>query len=140
MVSADTNVQSTTFAVSAEIACVGAITKAGGEMRAEHYRIGELGQSRFSPAPHVVTPRRGFLHHGIYMGDGKVVHYSGSTHGLFSGPIEEISLDRFTCGRPVWANCETPVSYSADEVIRRARSRVGENHYRLFSNNCEHFC
>jgi hypothetical protein len=26
------------------------------------------------------------------------------------------------------------------EVIRRARSRVGENRYRLFSNNCEHFC
>jgi hypothetical protein len=43
-------------------------------------------------------------------------------------------------GRPVWANCDLPVSYSADEIIRRARSRVGENHYRIFSNNCEHFC
>jgi hypothetical protein len=25
-------------------------------------------------------------------------------------------------------------------VIRRARSRIGENGYRLLSNNCEHFC
>jgi hypothetical protein len=25
-------------------------------------------------------------------------------------------------------------------VIRRARSRLGENRYRLLRNNCEHFC
>jgi hypothetical protein len=94
----------------------------------------------FSPGSHVITPRLGFLHHGIYVGEGKVVHYAGSTHGFFSGPIEEIPLDRFTCGRPVWITCDTPANYAADEVILRARSRVGENHYRLISNNCEHFC
>jgi hypothetical protein len=123
-------------------------------MRAERYRkgefaasvesgvveAGEVRHSQFSPAAHVITPRRGFLHHGIYMGGGKVVHYAGSTHGLLRGPIEETSLSRFTCGRPIWANCDTPVNYSVDEVIRRARSRVGENQYRLISNNCEHFC
>jgi Lecithin retinol acyltransferase len=26
------------------------------------------------------------------------------------------------------------------EVMRRARSRLGEDRYRLLSNNCEHFC
>jgi hypothetical protein len=26
------------------------------------------------------------------------------------------------------------------EGARRARSRLGEDDYRLFSNNCEHFC
>jgi len=25
-------------------------------------------------------------------------------------------------------------------VTRRARSRLGENRYRIFTNNCEHFC
>ena len=29
--------------------------------------------------------------------------------------------------------------YSADETIRRARSRLGEEAYNLFENNCEHF-
>jgi hypothetical protein len=94
----------------------------------------------FPLGSHVITPRRGFLHHGIYVGEGKVVHYAGSTHGFIRGPVEEIALDRFTCGRPVWADCNTPAKFSGDEVIRRARSRVGENHYRLISNNCEHFC
>ena len=26
------------------------------------------------------------------------------------------------------------------EIVRRARSRLGENDYRLLTNNCEHFC
>src|ERR1700747_1270918 len=32
---------------------------------------------------HIVTPRRGYLHHGIYVGDGKVVHYAGLAHGFY---------------------------------------------------------
>src|ERR1700738_1290689 len=51
---------------------------------------------------HVVTPRRGYQHHGIYVGDGKVVHYAGLAHGLHRGPVEEISLARFTDGHPGW--------------------------------------
>ena len=31
-------------------------------------------------------------------------------------------------------------SYSAREIIGRARSRVGEHDYRLLTNNCEDFC
>jgi hypothetical protein len=30
--------------------------------------------------------------------------------------------------------------YSPKEIVRRARSRIGENDYRLLTNNCEHFC
>jgi hypothetical protein len=30
--------------------------------------------------------------------------------------------------------------YSPEEIVPRARSRLGENHYRLLANNCEHFC
>src|ERR1700746_783770 len=26
---------------------------------------------------HIVTPRFGYLHHGIYVGGGKIVHYAG---------------------------------------------------------------
>src|SRR5215467_9598323 len=33
-------------------------------------------------ASHIVTPRRGYLHHGIYVGDGKIVHYAGLAYGL----------------------------------------------------------
>lgn len=91
-------------------------------------------------ASHVITPRRGFLHHGIYVGDGQVVHYAGLAHGLRRAPVEEVSLSCFTRGHPVWVRCSGPSNFDCLEIIRRARSRVGEDSYRLLSNNCEHFC
>jgi len=72
---------------------------------------------------HVITPRRGYLHHGIYVGAGKVVHYAGLANGL-----------------PVWIRFEARTRFNCGEVIRRAQSRVGERRYRLLTNNCEHFC
>jgi hypothetical protein len=89
---------------------------------------------------HVVTPRRGYLHHGIYVGGGKVVHYAGLARGLQRGPVEEVSLARFTRGRAVGVRSDGSPSFDCREVIRRARSRVGEDCYRLLTNNCEHFC
>jgi hypothetical protein len=89
---------------------------------------------------HLVTPRRGYLHHGIYVGDGKVVHYAGLAVGLHRGPVEEVPLAQFTRGRPVWVKSNAPSGFECPEVIQRARSRMGENCYRLLTNNCEHFC
>jgi len=91
-------------------------------------------------ASHIVTPRRGYLHHGIYVGGGKIVHYAGLAHGLRRSPVEETTLDRFARGRPVWVRSDAPPTFSSREVIHRARSRVGEDGYRLLTNNCEHFC
>src|SRR5580700_3629434 len=89
---------------------------------------------------HVVTPRRGYLHHGIYVGDGKVVHYAGLCYGLHSGPVEEVALSRFAGGHPVWIQADVAPIFDPQETVRRARSRVGEDRYRLLTNNCEHFC
>jgi hypothetical protein len=89
---------------------------------------------------HLVTPRRGYLHHGIYVGNGKVVHYAGLAHGLRRGPVEEVPLDRFTRGQPVWVRSNTAQDFDCGEVMRRALSRIGEDCYRLLTNNCEHFC
>ncbi len=89
---------------------------------------------------HLVTPRRGYLHHGIYVGGCKVVHYSGLAHGLRGGPVEEVPLSRFASRQRVWIRSSAPLDFDVREVIRRARSRVGEDRYRLLTNNCEHFC
>ncbi|MBP4061169.1 lecithin retinol acyltransferase family protein [Aeromonas sp. Prich7-2] len=35
---------------------------------------------------HLVTPRTGYDHHGIYVGNGKVVHYAGFARGFNTGP------------------------------------------------------
>jgi Lecithin retinol acyltransferase len=84
------------------------------------------------PGTHVVTPRRAYTHHGIYVGEGRVVHYRGA--------VEEVTVEQFTNGRPLWVGCEHPQGFTREEVVRRARSRIGEHRYRLLTNNCEHFC
>ena len=100
-----------------------------------------LGENDEPPlGSHVITPRRGYLHHGIYVGAGTVVHYAGLANGLRRGPVEEVSLTRFTAGRPAWIRFDAQARFDCREVIQRARSRVGEHRYRLLTNNCEHFC
>jgi hypothetical protein len=89
---------------------------------------------------HLVTPRRGYLHHGIYVGARKVVHYSGLAHGLRRGPVEEVPFAHFAHGQRVWVKSDAPSDFDVREVVCRARSRVGEDRYRLLTNNCEHFC
>ena len=49
---------------------------------------------------HLTTSRRGYHHHGVYIGRGLVVHYSGLSRRWQSGPVEEVSLSRFVDGRP----------------------------------------
>ena len=89
---------------------------------------------------HLVSPRLCFAHHGIYVGGGRVIHYGGLGHRLLRGPVEEISLARFTRGRRAWVRGHEFPRFGCGDVIRRARSRLGENCYRVLSNNCEHFC
>jgi len=89
---------------------------------------------------HVTTPRHGYVHHGIYVGACRVVHYAGFAAGLrLQGPVEEVSLAEFARGRPV-ACVGRPARFAPDEIVRRARSRLGEDRYGLLQNNCEHFC
>lgn len=88
---------------------------------------------------HLVTPWHGYTHHGIHVGDGNVVHYGALMYDLIRKPVEEVSMAAFAEGRPVFVVTHCEGSFDADEVVRRARSRLGEKKYRLLSNNCEHF-
>ena len=47
---------------------------------------------------HLTTSRRGYTHHGMYVGHGRVVHYSGFSGLWQGGPVEEVSLSRFAVG------------------------------------------
>jgi hypothetical protein len=88
---------------------------------------------------HLTSPRRGYLHHGVYAGHGRVIHYGGFNRLFASRPVEEVSLEEFTLGRGLAVKAWIAPQFLGDEVVERARSRVGEDRYRLFSNNCEHF-
>lgn len=87
---------------------------------------------------HLVTPRRGFAHHGIYVGRGNVVHYRSVVRHFCRGPVEEVSLASFAQERAIWIRSQSTPRFDGAEVTSRARSRLGEDRYRLLSNNCEH--
>ena len=55
-----------------------------------------------------------------------------------AGPVEETSLTRFADGHPIWVRPAGPTGLPCAEIVRRARSRLGEDRYRFLSNNCEH--
>jgi hypothetical protein len=77
----------------------------------------------------LTTSRRGYQHHGVYVGRGRVVHYSGLSGFWQCGPVEEVSLSRFVSGRPVRIVDHNESRYSPEEIVRRARSRLGEGDY-----------
>src|SRR6516225_1813621 len=90
-------------------------------------KITGLRQESLAPGTHFVTSRRGYTHHGIYVGRGMVVHYAGLSRFLHSGPVEEVTMARFSKGRPVRIIECSESKYSPQEIVRRARSRLGEN-------------
>jgi hypothetical protein len=59
---------------------------------------------------------------------------------LCRSPVEEVSLTSFAQGRGIWVRAPAAPRFDSTEVTRRARSRLGEDRYRILSNNCEHFC
>ncbi|MGL5947814.1 MAG: lecithin retinol acyltransferase family protein [Aeromonas sp.] len=95
------------------------------------------------PGDHLLSRRRGFKHHGIYLGQDQVIHYAGLADGFKGAPIEICSLADFA-GHDGVANLRSKAHphspFSREQILARARSRLGEDSYHALSNNCEHFC
>lgn len=60
----------------------------------------------------LVTPRKAYMHYGIYAGH---------------------------C-RDCWMRAAPRAGFECSEIVARDRSRVGEDRYRALHHNCEHFC
>ncbi len=96
-------------------------------------------QDEPSIGAHLTTPRWGYVHHGIYTGAGRVIHYAGFNQPFRSGRIEEVPFEHFTRGRSVQVKAWAAPKFSGAAAVVRARARLGENRYDLWANNCEHF-
>lgn len=87
---------------------------------------------------HLVTPRMGFTHHGLYLGNQQVIHYSGKSNGEL-GQIELVSLEEFCDGKPCDVRDYIFRVYGRKESVLRAHERLGEAKYSILFNNCEQF-
>ncbi len=87
---------------------------------------------------HLVTPRIGYTHHGLYLGNKEVIHYEGK-FGRDVGRITQVTLSTFCDG----ASCSVrdyPLRvYGRKESVERAYQRLGECDYNIVLNNCEQF-
>ncbi len=90
---------------------------------------------------HIKVRRLGFLysHHGIDMGDGTVIHFSGEPLQRARARVIRSDFATFCDG----AACEV-VQYpgpvrSPDEVASVAESLLDQTSYCVLRNNCEHF-
>lgn len=81
-----------------------------------------------------------YTHHGLGIGNGKVIHYSGLANDLTTpGVVEEIEIDDFAKDKEIQIKPPLNRFYSDNEVIIRACLRLGEDQYHVLHNNCEHF-
>lgn len=96
-------------------------------------------EDTYKAGEHLRIERGVYTHHGIYVGGGKVIHYS---QGYDSVPeIREVSFKEFAgiSKVDIVPERDSPLRFSADEAVKRAYSRLGERNYNLVYNNCENF-
>ncbi len=93
------------------------------------------------PGDHIFVKGWFYSHHGIYVGNGEVIHFDSSVKTKFSARIRRANLSLFGGGGKVRAvkyrNCDP-----ADVVIARAETLLqgaAGVRYDLLLNNCEHF-
>ncbi|WP_434347634.1 lecithin retinol acyltransferase family protein [Myxococcus virescens] len=87
---------------------------------------------------HLRSTRGVYTHHGIYVGEGQVVHYAGDrAKDADSARVRLGTLEQFADGQPIevvpYGTCLPPI-----EVVMRAHSLLGEARYNLVLRNCEH--
>lgn len=82
-----------------------------------------------------------YLHHGIDVGDGTVVHARPDDfrNPFAGGRVVRTTRDEFAAGRPVRAVADPPARFAADEIADRAVAAVGREGYSPVVDNCEHF-
>ncbi len=88
---------------------------------------------------HLVSPRCGYTHHGLYIGNGSVIHYGGFAKTKVDGVIAITSLREFCQNKSVRIRRHKTRLFTPEESVKRAHTRLDENWYNILINNCEHF-
>lgn len=86
---------------------------------------------QYKRGDHLYVNHKFYNHHGIYVGNNKVIHY-------LSKGISLTDMETFGRGYPVKIK-QHIFQKDKNEIVSRAYSRLGENRYNLIFNNCEHF-
>lgn len=95
-----------------------------------------------SKGDHIVIVCCFYTHHGIDTGRGTVIQYNGKEIKGQDGTISEVPMNVFTDGQPtskIKRMVYLRTYFSPDDILKRAKSKLGEQQYNLIFRNCEHF-
>lgn len=92
---------------------------------------------------HIQVRRMGglYYHHGIDMGDGTVIHFSGEPLNRKTAKVARVTETDFLSGQAKEV-IEYPSGESVlppEETVQLAEGLLDTEGYHLFYNNCEHF-
>jgi hypothetical protein len=87
---------------------------------------------------HIYVRRLGYTHHGVEVGDGLVIHFTGTPGSKFEAEIRREPIAVFAVDAKVEVR-RYEKRLGVAETVARAESKLGESGYNLFANNCEHF-
>ena len=92
------------------------------------------------PGDHICVRRRGkfYTHHGIYLGEGKVIHFTGSVREKRDPKVHETDLPGFLKGGTLRRR-DYKRRLPASKTIPIARQQLSDKSYSMIWNNCEHF-
>ncbi len=94
---------------------------------------------------HIKVYRTGYWHHGIDIGNNRVIHFTGNKEKGYSGfeasdmVITETSKEDFSSNATIKTVEYSEKSNNAETTVEIAQSYLGKSGYSLFDNNCEHF-
>lgn len=96
---------------------------------------------------HIRVNRGLYCHHGIYVSDEEVIHFTGNENDSildWSKPeVISSDLDYFLKGDTLevkeYTDDELEDLYPVDHIVQYARTCLGDKGYNLVFNNCEHF-
>jgi hypothetical protein len=82
-----------------------------------------------------------YMHHGIDVGDGTVVHARPDDfrNPFGGGRVVRTSRAEFAACRPVRVTADPPACFPPAEIVARALTHVGREGYSPLVDNCEHF-
>lgn len=99
-----------------------------------------LSETDLLPGDHIFVKRssRMYKHHGIYIGHGKVIHFSGSIREKIDPLVRQTDLSTFLKGGILQKRIHDKI-LPASETIRIAKEQLRKRNFSVIWNNCEHF-
>lgn len=99
------------------------------------------------PGDQVRVKREYYYHHGVYIGNGEVVHFCAENGDGMADPaavkVRKTSLAQFLLGGfsevRECSLAEKMQRRKPDEIVQAALLRLGEGGYDALKNNCEDF-